>query len=142
MYNPVVFVKLNGDAVMPKQLHSTDAGYDLYSIVTTTIPAKETTIISTGISIELPAGMEAQVRGRSGLAFKHGILAHIGTIDPEYRGEIKVLLFNTTDKPFVINKGDRIAQLVFNEIAYAKLIEVSKLTESTRSEDGFGSTGK
>lgn len=100
-------------------------------------------MIPTGLSIELPEGYEAQVRPRSGLAAKHGItvLNSPGTIDADYRGEIKVILINLSDKPFVINHGDRIAQMIIAKHERATWINVDVLNVSERGEGGFGHTG-
>jgi dUTP pyrophosphatase len=101
-------------------------------------------LVKTGISVELPIGMEAQARPRSGLVLKHGVtvLNSPGTIDSDYRGEIGIILYNAGDKPFYVNCGDRIAQLVFAPITQVEFIEVDVLTETDRGSGGFGSTGK
>jgi dUTP pyrophosphatase len=100
-------------------------------------------LIPTGIVIELPAGFEAQVRPRSGLALKHGVtvLNAPGTIDSDYRGEVKVLLVNLGSEPFVIERGMRIAQLVVAPVTRVDLQEETRLAESSRGAGGFGSTG-
>lgn len=99
--------------------------------------------VPTGIHIELPEGYEAQIRPRSGLAAKHGItvLNTPGTIDADYRGEIKIILINLSDDEFVINPGERIAQMVIHKYEKVELEEVEKLGETKRGEGGFGSTG-
>lgn len=101
-------------------------------------------LIPTNLSVEIPKGYEIQVRPRSGLAAKHniGILNSPGTIDSDYRGEIKVILFNFGEENFTINRGDRIAQLVIAEVIHANLIESTELNESQRGSGGFGHTGK
>lgn len=103
----------------------------------------ERALVPTGIAIALPPGFEAQIRPRSGLAIKYGIgmLNSPGTIDPDYRGEIKVILINLGDKPFKIRRGDRIAQMVVSRISYAKVKEVQALSPTSRGEGGFGHTG-
>ena len=100
-------------------------------------------LIPTGIAIEIPPGFEAQVRPRSGLAIKHGItlLNAPGTIDADYRGEIKVILINLGHEEFLINRGDRIAQLVICPVIRVELEEVEELSNTERSDGGFGSTG-
>lgn len=100
-------------------------------------------LVPTGFAIELPAGFEAQVRPRSGLALKHGLtcLNSPGTIDADYRGEIKVLLVNVSTEAVVVERGDRIAQLVVSPVSRAALREVEVLGDSLRGEGGFGSTG-
>jgi dUTP pyrophosphatase len=101
------------------------------------------TMVPTGLTIALPAGYEAQVRPRSGLAAKYGItcLNSPGTIDADYRGEIKVILINLGQAPFVIRRGERIAQMVIAPVTRAELVEVEVLDETARGAGGFGSTG-
>lgn len=100
-------------------------------------------LIPTGLSVEIPVGFEIQVRPRSGLAIKHGItvLNTPGTIDSDYRGEIKVILFNTSGKNYIVSNGDKIAQLVVQRVERVELIEVDGLANTVRSTGGFGSTG-
>ena len=121
------------------------AGVDLQAYVESPIVLKplERTLVPTGISVELPEGYEAQVRARSGLAIKHGIslVNGIGTIDSDYRGEIKVILINLGDKEFTINSGDRIAQMVFIRHEQAEFELVEELNETERGSGGFGHTG-
>lgn len=119
------------------------AGMDLRTSIeeVVTLKAHSNIILPTGIFIELPQGYEAQVRGRSGLAFKSNIISHLGTIDSDYRGEIKVKLFNLSDADFVIQPGDRIAQLVISKYERTELKVVDELSETLRSEGGFGHTG-
>ncbi|MCH8534608.1 MAG: dUTP diphosphatase [Flavobacteriaceae bacterium] len=122
------------------------AGVDLRANLTESILLQplERKLIKTGLYIELPMGTEAQVRPRSGLALKKGIsvLNSPGTIDADYRGEIGVILINLSNEAFEVNHGDRIAQLVFANYQQAQFTEVESLTETTRGEGGFGSTGK
>ncbi len=100
-------------------------------------------LVPTGLYIELPGGFEAQIRPRSGLAVKHGItlLNTPGTIDSDYRGEIKIIIINLSDDPFVIKDGDRIAQMVISRHEQIEWEEVTELNDSTRKSGGFGSTG-
>lgn len=100
-------------------------------------------LIPTGISITLPQGYEAQIRPRSGLALKYGIsmVNTPGTIDSDYRGEINVIMINFGKEEFIINRGDRIAQMVINKIEVPEIIEVEELDNTTRGNEGFGSTG-
>lgn len=103
--------------------------------------------IPTGICLEMPIGVEAQIRARSGLALKHGLslVNGVGTIDADYRGEIKIILINLLDKPYQLEPGERIAQMVFAEYVKAELIEVSnaeELADSERGDGGFGHSGK
>jgi dUTP pyrophosphatase len=121
------------------------AGMDLRANITTPIVLNslERTIVKTGLFIELPLGFEAQVRPRSGLAAKKGItvLNSPGTIDADYRGEIGVILVNLSNEPFVIENGERIAQLIIAKHERADWIEVQELSATSRGEGGFGSTG-
>ena len=121
------------------------AGMDLRATITEPITLKplERAIIKTGLFIALPIGYEAQVRPRSGLAAKNGItvLNSPGTIDADYRGEIGVILVNLSNQDFVIQNGERIAQMIIAKHERAEWIEVQELTETSRAEGGFGSTG-
>ncbi len=109
-----------------------------------TLNSLERKLVPTGLFIELPVGYEAQVRPRSGIAFKHGIgvLNSPGTIDADYRGEIKVILVNLSKEAFTIENGERIAQMVIARHEQAKWLEVNELNPSERGTGGFGSTGK
>jgi dUTP pyrophosphatase len=131
---------------LPNYATALSAGLDLKANINETIVLKpfQRQLISTGLFIELPAGFEAQIRPRSGLAFKHGItvLNSPGTIDADYRGELKVLLINLSDIEFIINDGERIAQLVVAKHEQIQWNLVSELDNSQRGEGGFGSTGK
>lgn len=121
------------------------AGMDLRANISEPITLKplERTIVKTGLFIELPIGIEAQVRSRSGLAAKKGItvLNAPGTIDADYRGEIGVILVNLSNQDFTIENGERVAQLVIAKHERAEWIEVETLSETSRGEGGFGSTG-
>lgn len=121
------------------------AGMDLRANITEPITLKplERTIVKTGLFIELPIGFEAQVRPRSGLAAKKGVtvLNAPGTVDADYRGEIGVILVNISHEDFIIENGERIAQLVIAKHERAEWIEVKELSETSRGEGGFGSTG-
>ena len=122
------------------------AGMDLRAFVQEDILLHplERKLVPTGLYIELPTGYEAQLRPRSGLAFKHGISLpnSPATIDSDYRGEIKIALINLSNETFVIKNGERIAQMIIARHEKAELIEVTELTETKRGEGGFGSTGK
>ena len=122
------------------------AGMDLRADIDEpiTLGSLEKAMVPTGLHIELPDGYEAQVRPRSGLAAKHGItvLNSPGTIDADYRGEIKVILVNLSKEPFVINRGERIAQMVIARYEKIEWEQVCELSDSERGERGFGSTGK
>jgi dUTP pyrophosphatase len=131
---------------LPKYQTALSAGMDLHANLEESISLKngERALIPTGLFIELPEGYEAQVRPRSGLALKHGItvLNSPGTIDADYRGEIKVLLINHGSETFEINDGERIAQLVVAQHAIVSWQETSTLTNTERGEGGYGSSGK
>ncbi len=101
-------------------------------------------MVPTGLAIALPEGYEAQVRPRSGLAARHGVtvLNSPGTVDADYRGELKVILVNLSDEPFTVTRGERIAQMVFAPVSTATLVEVDTLDETARGAGGFGSTGR
>lgn len=138
----VKFMKLKL-TLIPKYQTPDASGVDLYSAQDLTLKSGAFQMVETGIAIEMPKGLEAQVRPRSGLAAKSGIgvLNSPGTIDADYRGEIKVILFNFSKKSFKIKKGDRIAQLVFSKITKVRLQEDTKLTKTFRGSGGFGHTG-
>ncbi|MFN4233442.1 MAG: dUTP diphosphatase [Bacteroidia bacterium] len=131
---------------LPEYATEASAGLDLRANIASPIILKplERALISTGLFIELPVGFEAQIRPRSGLAFKQGItvLNSPGTIDADYRGEIKVLLVNLSNENFEINDGERIAQMVIAKHERAAWHCVEYLEETKRGEGGFGSTGK
>ncbi|WP_373461953.1 dUTP diphosphatase [Paenibacillus sp. SORGH_AS_0306] len=130
---------------LPRKMSELASGFDLYAAVTEPMvlePGKRA-LVPTGLALAMPAGLEAQIRPRSGLAYKHGItcLNTPGTIDADYRGEIKVLLINLGEEPFAIARGERIAQMVFQIVPEVDLIEVQQLSETVRGAGGFGHTG-
>ena len=129
---------------LPEYATAGAAGMDLKANILEPmiLKARGSIVVPTNIHIQLPEGCEAQVRGRSGLAFKYDIVSHIGTIDADYRGPIGVKLFNFSDNDFVIKPGERIAQLVVTRYEKVEWDEVSTLDETDRGEDGFGSTGR
>ncbi len=132
---------------LPSYESESAAGMDLGAAVPegagVTLAPGARALIPAGFSMELPEGFEAQIRPRSGLALKHGVtvLNSPGTIDADYRGEVKVLLINHGDEPFEIERGMRIAQMVVQPVSRAELVEVKELNESARGAGGFGSTG-
>lgn len=135
----MTFEKLHEDAIIPHYQTIGSAGLDLHSIEAAVLEPGKWSLVSTGLTIKLPKDTEGQVRPRSGLAAKHGItvLNSPGTIDEDYRGEIKVILYNASDSTFSIEKGDRIAQLVV-----APVHKLHGFTlDNTREDKGFGSTG-
>lgn len=121
------------------------AGFDLHASVAepVTLAPGERALIPTGFAMAMPRELEAQIRPRSGLAYKHGItcLNSPGTIDADYRGEVKVLLINHGREPFTIRRGERIAQMVFQVVPQVRIEEVAELSETVRGEGGFGHTG-
>ncbi|MDL5051827.1 dUTP diphosphatase [Oscillatoria amoena NRMC-F 0135] len=136
--------KLHPDAQIPAYAHGPheDAGMDLRSVEALTILPAQTYAVATGLAIELPPGYEAQIRPRSGLALKSSITIPNapGTIDPAYRGEIKVILLNLGPAPFVIAPGDRIAQMIIARYEAVEFIE-DELSDTARGAGGFGSSG-
>jgi dUTP pyrophosphatase len=126
---------------LPTRGSPLSAGYDLYSAVNTTIPARGKDLVDTQISIAVPAGTYGRVAPRSGLASKFSITSGAGVIDADYRGVVFVLLFNLADKDFEVQEGDRIAQLILEKIHTPEVLEVNDLDETLRGEGGFGSTG-
>lgn len=135
--------KLDPDAKLPKYAHPDDAGMDIYSIEEKEIKSGESTLIKTGIIIELPKNTEAQIRPRSGLALKHQItlLNSPGTIDAGYRGEIGVIVINHGKTDFIIKKHMKIAQMVIKPVLTVSIVEVEDIDKSLRGSNGFGSTG-
>lgn len=135
--------KLRADVPTPEYKTPGAAGCDVCAAESGHIPAGATVIVSTGLFLEVPKGYECQIRPRSGLAFERSVtvLNSPGTLDSDYRGELKILLHNTGQYPFTFGFGDRIAQLVFAPVKQAKFKEVDELGETERGEGGFGSTG-
>ena len=142
----VLIKKLNQKAIIPSYKTSGSSGLDLTALIESeiTIQPKKSALISTGLSIAIPDDTEVQIRPRSGLAAKSNItvLNTPGTIDSDYRGELKIILFNHGDKEFVVNNGDRIAQMVLMPILKIEFEEVDNLPKTIRGSGGFGSTGK
>ena len=128
----------------PKKAHPDDAGYDLCSRIDAVLEPLSGMAITVGFAMELPSGYEAQIRPRSGLAAKHHITVtnSPGTVDANFRGEIKAILYNLGKEPFVIQRGDRIAQMVICKLPEIELIEATELSETDRNTNGFGSSGK
>lgn len=134
------------NAILPKRAKPGDSGLDLHLCMpegrgTLVLNGNQSLCVDTGIAIELPEGYEAQVRPRSGLARKQGVVAVLGTIDNGYRGEIGVTLLNHSKHQVWLGHGDRIAQLVVAPVALPDVVEVTELTETERGSSGFGSTG-
>ena len=136
--------EVEDESLVPKYQTAGSAGCDLLSSENIIIRPGKRALVSTGLKIEIPTGFEGQVRPRSGLAAKYGVtvLNSPGTIDEDFRGTVKVILLNTGDEDFIVRKGDRIAQLVFSKIFRGTFLKnESGLTNTSRGEGGFGSTG-
>ena len=142
----VLFKRLNQKAKLPSYKTSGSSGMDLMACIDEpiTIKSNESMLIPTGIAIAIPEDTEVQIRPRSGLAAKNNIsvLNTPGTVDSDYRGEIKVILYNHGDTDFLINNKDRIAQMILTPVIKMDLEETDTLPETVRGESGFGSTGK
>lgn len=144
-----IYKKSNRETIKLPQYQTTgSSGLDLVANLDQdseqiTIKPNKWEIIPTGITVELPDGFEAQIRPRSGLAYKYGVtvLNSPGTIDNDYRGEIKIILINHGHEDFIVKNGDRIAQMIISKYEQVELEEIEFLTETTRNDGGFGSTG-
>ena len=135
------------DNNLPAYETSSSAGMDLRAYLPEgpiTLKPMQRTLVPTGLFMEIPEGYEGQVRPRSGLAIKHGItvLNTPGTIDADYRGEVKIILINLSDTDLVINSGERVAQIVFAKCEQMEVVNVETLSETERGEGGFGHTGR
>jgi len=143
----VLFKRLPGneDVKLPERMSEWAAGLDLHAAVAepVTLAPGERVLIPTGFAMAMPQQLEAQIRPRSGLAYKHGItcLNSPGTIDADYRGEVKVLLVNLGQEPFVITRGERIAQMVFQTVPSVTIAVADELPDTVRGAGGFGHTG-
>ena len=134
--------KLSRNAITPTRGSEEAAGLDLYSAVTAEIAPNQKALVSTDIAIECPLGTYGRIAPRSGLAVNYSIDVGAGVIDSDYRGDVKVLLFNLGNSPFKIQKGDRIAQLIIERILIPDIEIVDVLCASQRGQNGFGSSGK
>lgn len=141
----VKVTKVNPKASLPTYMTSGSAGCDVYAMLETPMVVKkgQRVMVPTGLVMEIPLGYEVQVRPRSGLAFKKGltVVNAPGTIDSDFRGEVMILLINLGEEDIQIQNGERIAQLVLNQVAQIQWSEVGKTSETTRGGAGFGSTG-
>lgn len=135
--------KLSEGAILPCYAHDGDAGMDVFSVEHCFLYPGDRKMVKTGLSFEIPKGFEIQVRPKSGLSLKNGltILNTPGTLDSGYRGELGVILFNTTKEVYEIKNGQKIAQIILSRYEEAEVEEVKELGESERGEGGFGSTG-
>jgi len=134
---------LHPEARLPRRAHPGDAGADLFAVESVTIPAGERRDVGTGLALCIPEGFAGFVQPRSGLAFKHGIMVvnSPGLIDSGYRGEVRVSLYNSGHEPFVINVGERIAQLVVQRVEAPVYVSADVLPDTLRGRGGFGSSG-
>lgn len=143
---PVKVKLLNEDAKMPFRANTTDAGADLFSTEEVVINSLERKAVSTGLAIEIPFyntnnNFYGRIAPRSGLALKSGIDVMAGVVDASYRGEVKVILFNTSKEPFKVSKGDKIAQIIIEACYNFDFEQIDELSSTKRGSDGFGSTG-
>ena len=135
--------KLTENAIIPQKANEYAAGYDLYSSNTEdiVIKAQGKSLIPTGISYAIPHGNYGRIAPRSGLAWKKHLDVGAGVIDSDYRGEVRVVLFNLAQEDYVVSPGDRIAQMIIEKVVPTQIVEVADLEETTRGAGGFGSTG-
>lgn len=143
---PLGFTKLHPEAVEPKYNYGSDSGFDLHSTEEIIVPPFGRVLVPTGISLDIQDGFEVQVRSKSGLALKQGLMClnSPGTVDNGYTGEVKAIIFNTNQEPFTITKGMKVAQAVLCPVVNGKwvnLIKKETINEKERGENGFGSTG-
>lgn len=140
----VYAVKCHENATLPRYKTIGAAGCDLTSVEDVIIPTGERRLVKTGLMLEIPSGFEGQVRPRSGLALKHGItvLNSPGTIDSDYRGELGVILFNTSKVDYHVSVGDSIAQLVISPVTIVWYTQVDMINVTERGDGGYGSTGR
>ena len=142
-YDPIphVHVVVESPDCMPRRQTAGAAGFDLVAKEAVSIPAHGSAVVDTGVSVALPPGHYARIAGRSSLAFKHGVTAFEGTIDQDYRGPIKVKLFNHSDKEFSMEEKQRIAQMIIHTYVAPHMNVVAHLSRTERGAGGFGSTG-
>ncbi|MEK7581971.1 MAG: dUTP diphosphatase [Patescibacteria group bacterium] len=134
--------KLKSDAKLPSYGHPGDAGMDIYSCEEKTLLPQEQTLISTGISIEIPDGYVGLVWDKSGLSTRHGLKTVAGVIDAGYRGEVSIAMANVGSVSYTFKKGEKIAQMLIQKVERTEFEEVKELSETSRGTGGFGSTGK
>lgn len=137
----IIRIALDENAIMPERAHATDAGLDFFTPIDFVVPAHGYAFVDTGVHAEIPFGTDGHIRSKSGLNRFHGITAD-GTVDCGYTGTIGVTLHNSDDKDYRFSKGDKIAQLVIEEIRYPKTVLVSEIRGGERNDDGYGSTGR
>jgi len=133
--------KLNPEATMPEYAHPGDAAFDVFAAKDTKVPARDRAIVSTGIAMEIPTGYVALVWDKGGPPAKFGLTTMAGVLDSGYRGEILIVMYNTTDQDFTFKKGDKVAQILIQRVAQGIIVETNQLSETSRAEGRFGSTG-
>ncbi len=134
--------KLRPDAVMPTYAHSGDAGLDMYTCEAVTVAPGERVTVSTGIAMEIPEGYVGLVWDKSGISIKGGLKTMGGVVDSPYRGEIMIGIINLSSEPYVFEKGHKVAQMVIQKKENVVVEEVTELSDTSRGQGGFGSTGK
>lgn len=134
-------VTLDTGATMPRKAHAADAGFDIFARETRIVPAKGAAVFDTGVHVEIPFGYVGFLKSKSGLNVKRGITSE-GVIDAGYTGSICVKLYNNSDQDYIVEKGDKISQLVILPISTEELELADRLTETERGNNGFGSSGK
>lgn len=142
----LTYEKVDDNAVVPKYNYPSDSGFDLHSVEDVTIPSLDRKVIRTGLKFKIPVGFEMQIRSKSGLSSKKGlmVLNSPGTVDRGYTGEVMVIIFNTNKEEYKINVGDKIAQAVLCPVLDGEVVvikETEKITDGDRGDKGFGSTG-
>jgi dUTP pyrophosphatase len=134
-------IKIFPGGTMPKYMTADAAGLDCYAAHSAIVPERGRILVELGFAVAIPRGYEGQIRPRSGMALKAGVMAAIGTIDSDYRGMVKALLVNTSDFQLKVEAGDRVCQLVISPVVRAYVVEVGDLTDTERGTRGFGHTG-
>lgn len=134
--------KIHADSKLPNYSHPGDAGFDLYAYGDFVIKPGERMSIPTGIKMAIPEGYVGLVWDKSGLAFRNGLKSMGGVVDAGYRGEVQICLVNLTPEDYAINKGDKVAQMLIQPVETMDIEEVGELSDTSRGEGGFGSTGK
>ncbi len=133
--------KLNESATLPKYAKEDDAGMDFYAAESLVLQPGERKLVPTGIAMAIPSGFVGLIWDKSGVATKHGLKTMAGVIDAGYRGEVKILVHNLSNESYVVEKGNKVAQMLIQPVSQKQLLEVSELDETDRGEGGFGSTG-
>ena len=134
--------KVSKNAKVPDQPYDGDAGFDLYSTGTVSIEPGKKAAIGTGIALAIPKGFVGLIWDKSGIAIKHGLKTLGGVVDSGYRGEVMVGIINHSDKPYIFEEGDKVAQMLIQEVVLPKIVEVEELDETQRGDKKFGSSGK